>query len=154
MRKIPAALVWTVLGAQYLGPCASSSAQQTGPIMGFSPAHAAAEDAVERQFQSLPSPEQARKWHRAFSAEPHPAASAENNRLARVLAGAWRAQGWEDVTLRRYDVLHSRPRAVSLEMTSPAYFKASLREAAYAVDPDTRNPRVDGSYSAIRPPAT
>ena len=81
-----------------------------------------------------------------FTAEPHPAASAENNRLAAVMARAWREQGWEQVTLRRYDVLHSRPRSVTLEMTAPASFKASLREDSYERDPDTRNPSIDGAY--------
>ncbi len=81
-----------------------------------------------------------------FTAEPHPAASAENNRLAAVMARAWREQGWEQVTLRRYDVLHSRPRSVTLEMTAPASFKASLREDSYDRDPDTRNPAIDGAY--------
>ena len=120
--------------------------QQADGILGFSPAHALAERGLETQFQSLPSAERAREWHRMFTAEPHPAASAENNRLAAVMARAWREQGWEQVTLRRYDVLHSRPRSVTLEMTAPASFKASLREDPYDRDPDTRNPAIDGAY--------
>jgi N-acetylated-alpha-linked acidic dipeptidase len=116
------------------------------PILGFSPAHAAAEHALESAFQSIPSPGKAREWHRTFTAEPHPAASPRNNELADFIADEWRKQGWEDVTLRRYDVLHSRPRSVSLEMTAPVQFTASLREDAYDVDPDTKNPTVSGSY--------
>ncbi len=115
-------------------------------ILGFSPAHAATEHALEFAFQSIPSPEKAREWHRTFTAEPHPAASLRNNQLADFVADDWRKQGWEDVTLRRYDVLHSRPRSVSLEMTAPIPFTASLREDAYDVDPDTKNPAVSGSY--------
>jgi hypothetical protein len=98
------------------------------PILGFSPANAAAEHNLEAIFEALPSPEKAREWHRLFTAEPHPAASEQNNKLAEFLALEWRKQGWEDVTLRRYDVLHSSPRSVSLEMVAPIYFKASLRE--------------------------
>ena len=120
--------------------------QQADPILGFSPAHALAERGLEARFQSLPSGERAREWHRIFTAEPHPAASAENNKLAAVMARAWREQGWEQVTLRRYDVLHSRPRTVTLEMTAPARFKAPLREDPYDRDPDTRNPAIDGAY--------
>jgi N-acetylated-alpha-linked acidic dipeptidase len=116
------------------------------PILGFSPPRAAAEHQLESAFQSIPSPEKAREWHRTFTAEPHPAASDRNNRLADFVADAWRKQGWEDVTLRRYDVLHSRPRSVSLEMTAPVQFTASLREDAYDVDPDTKNPAVSDSY--------
>ncbi len=116
------------------------------PILGFSPPHAAAERQLESTFQSIPSPEKAREWHRTFTAEPHPAASERNNQLADFVADAWRKQGWEDVMLRRYDVLHSRPRSISLEMTEPVHFTASLREDAYDVDPDTKNPAASGSF--------
>jgi N-acetylated-alpha-linked acidic dipeptidase len=43
-------------------------------------------------------------------------------------------------------VLNSRPREISLEMVHPTHFRASLREDAYDVDPDTKNPKVDGAY--------
>jgi N-acetylated-alpha-linked acidic dipeptidase len=129
------------LSAQQKQPEAS-----TAPILGFSPSHAAAEHQLESTFQSIPSSEKAREWHRTFTAEPHPAASDRNNQLADFVADEWRKQGWEDVTLRRYDVLHSRPRSVSLEMTAPVLFTASLREDAYGADQDTKNPAVSGSY--------
>ncbi len=128
------------LFAQCQEPTPSSS------ILGFSAPHAAAEHRVEADFQAAPSPEKAREWHRMFTAEPHPAASERNNQLADFVADAWRKQGWEDVTLRRYEVLHSRPRSVSLEMTEPVRYAASLREDAYEVDPATKNPAVSGSY--------
>src|SRR5712691_1187289 len=116
------------------------------PILGFSPPHAAAAHQLESAFQEIPSPDKAREWHRTFTAEPHPAASERNNQLADFVAAEWRKQGWEDVALRRYDVWHSRPRSVSLEMTEPVRFSASLREDAYEADPDTKNPEVSGSY--------
>jgi len=123
------------------------------PIRGFTLAHAMAEHKLETEFQAIPSPQKAREWHRTFTAEPHPAASERNNQLADFIADQWRKQGWEDVTLRRYDVLHSRPRSVSLEMTAPVHYTASLREEPYEVDPDTKNPAVLGAffgYSASR----
>ncbi len=122
------------------------TASPTSPILGFSPPHAAAEHQLETTFQAIPSPDKAREWHRTFTAEPHPAASERNNQLADFVAAEWRKQGWEDVTLHRYDVLHSRPRSVSLEMTEPVRFTASLREDSYEADPDTKNPAVSGSY--------
>jgi N-acetylated-alpha-linked acidic dipeptidase len=123
---------------------------ETGPpsssILGFSAQHAAAEHLLETDFQAIPSPEKAREWHRVFTAEPHPAASERNNQLADFISNAWRKQGWEEVTLRRYDVLHSRPRSVTLEMTVPVHYAASLREDAYDADPDTKNLAVSGAY--------
>src|SRR6195256_1557788 len=121
-------------------------APPASPILGFTPPHAAAEHQLESQFQSIPAPDKAREWHRTFTAEPHPAASDRNNQLADFVADEWRKQGWEDVALRRYDVLHSRPRSVSLEMTAPVPFTASLREDPYDADLDTKNPAVSSSY--------
>jgi len=44
-------------------------AAPTGPILGFSPAHAAAEHQLETMFQAIPSPEKAREWHHTFAAQ-------------------------------------------------------------------------------------
>src|SRR5437899_8106570 len=115
-------------------------------ILGFSSQRAATEHRLETDCQALPSPEKAREWHRGFTAGPHPAASERNNQLADFIADAWRKQGWEEVTLRRYDVWHSRPRSITLEMTAPVHYTASLREDSYDADPDTKNPAVSGAY--------
>ena len=115
-------------------------------ILGFAPATARAQAALEERFLAIPSPDRAREWHRYFTAEPHAAASARNNELAEYIAGEWRKQGWEDVAVRRYDVLHSAPRETSLEMLAPVRYRAGLREDPYDVDPDTKNPSVSSSY--------
>jgi N-acetylated-alpha-linked acidic dipeptidase len=124
----------------------STGPTNAGPIMGFTAKAAAREWKVEEEFLRLPNAEQTRQWHRYFTAEPHPAASARNNQLAEYIADQWRRQGWEDVVLRKYNVLHSAPREVSLEMVAPVLYRASLREDAYGADPDTRNPRVSAAY--------
>ena len=124
----------------------ASSPSASTPILGFTAAHAGAEHRLETEFQAIPSPERAREWHRTFTAEPHPAASERNNQLADFMADEWRKQGWEDVTLRRYEVLHSRPRSVALEMTAPVPYTASLREDPVDGDPDAKNPAVSGAY--------
>jgi N-acetylated-alpha-linked acidic dipeptidase len=104
---------------------------------------------IEAKFKAIPSPEEARKHHRFLTAEPHPAGSERNNALARYIADLWKQQGWEDVTIHRYDVLNTFPREVSCEMVSPVRYKAGLREDAYEVDPDTRNPRVQSAYTGL-----
>ena len=127
----------------------ASSAQTPSPrLRGFSSAGSLAESKLETEFKAIPSPERAREWHRYFTAEPHPAASERNNQLARYIAGEWKKQGWEDVVIRQYDVWHSAPRDISVEMTAPVNYRASLREDSYAVDPDTSNPRVSSAYLA------
>src|SRR2546429_9580258 len=126
--SIPFFLLTFALSAQL-----KQAAPPATPILGFSPPHAAAEHALESTFQSIPSGEKAREWHRSFTAEPHPAASDRNNQLAEFIADEWREQGWEDVTLRRYDVLHSRPRSVSLEDRESTRLNSSHGYISYAV---------------------
>lgn len=132
------------MGMHY--PAGDSAAGAPPAIMGFGPGQAAAQHTLETQFQALASPERMREWHRSFSAVVHPAASPENNRLADVVADTWKAQGWDEVTLRRYDVLHSRPRSVALEMVAPVRYRATLHEAAYKEDPATRDVAASLAY--------
>jgi N-acetylated-alpha-linked acidic dipeptidase len=115
-------------------------------MFGYSSSAAQEERAIEQQFRALTSTDQIAKFHRYLTAEPHPAGSPRNNELARWVADQWREQGLEDVTIHEYDVLNSSPREISLEMTHPTHFRASLREDAYDVDPDTKDPKVSGAY--------
>jgi N-acetylated-alpha-linked acidic dipeptidase len=122
----------------------------TGEQMsGFSRESKRAEREIEEKFLRIPAPDEARKVHRYLTAEPHPAGSERNNELARYIAGLWKDQGWEDVTIHRYDVLVSYPREVEVEMLSPKRYRAGLREDSYEVDPDTKNPNVRQGYLAL-----
>lgn len=118
-------------------------------MKGYSAAATKSQAEIETKFRSIPSPDEARKHHRLLTAEPHPAGSERNNELARHIADLWKQQGWEDVVIRRYDVLNTFPRAVSCEMVSPVPFKATLREDPYDIDPDTKNPRVASAYTGL-----
>ncbi|MBI3670098.1 MAG: M28 family metallopeptidase [Acidobacteria bacterium] len=115
-------------------------------MLGFSARAARAERQLETKFKAIPSAEEARKQHRFLTSEPHPAGSARNYELAEYVADQWRKQGWEDVVIRRYDVLHSAPREVSIQMVSPMHYQLGLREDVYDADPDTKNPRVHSAY--------
>jgi N-acetylated-alpha-linked acidic dipeptidase len=116
---------------------------------GYTSASTARQLEVEKTLKSLPSTEKVREFHRHLTAEPHPAGSDRNHELARYVADQWTRQGWQDVTIHRYDVYNSSPRQVTLEMVEPVRYTAGLREAAYDVDPDTKNPRVSGGYLAM-----
>lgn len=121
--------------------------KQPAPAMtGYAPERAAEQRKIEAQYAAIPSAEEARKHHRYFTAEPHPAGSERNNQLAEHIAEVWKQQGLEDVKIHRYDVLSSYPREVTLEMVAPVRYKAGLREDAYDVDPDTKNPAVRSGY--------
>ncbi len=113
---------------------------------GYTARDSAKEASIEARYRTLTSTDDIIKFHRYLTAEPHPAGSPRNNDLARWVADQWRAQGLEDVTIHEYDVLNSTPREIVVEMIHPKKFRASLREDAYAVDPDTKNPKIDGAY--------
>src|SRR5215470_11360299 len=102
---------------------AAKASPAPAPILGFTAASAAREWKAEQEFARVPTAERTRQWHRYFTQEPHPAASARNNELASYIAEQWKQQGWEDVVLRKYEVLHSAPRQVSLEMVAPVEYK-------------------------------
>src|ERR1035438_6026190 len=55
------------------------------------------------KYKSIPTPDEERRQHRIFTAEPHTAGSKRNNELADYIAAEWRKQGLEDVITRRYD---------------------------------------------------
>ena len=129
--------------------CLAQQPPSPPPMRGYTDAHAAEERALEKKFRSLPTTDGARRFHRELTREPHPAGTARNNYLARWLAAQWRAQGLEDVKIHRYDVLGSVPLETKLEMVAPVHYRASLREAPYDVDPDTKNPRVHSAYSSM-----
>jgi N-acetylated-alpha-linked acidic dipeptidase len=129
-----------------LAVLALAAAPDLAKISGFSPRAAAQEIITENSFRESISTPEIIQFHRYLTAEPHPAGSARNNELAQWVAEQWRQQGLENVTVHQYDVLGSSPRKISLEMVKPTEYRALLLEAPDNVDPDTRNPKVDGAY--------
>jgi N-acetylated-alpha-linked acidic dipeptidase len=118
-------------------------------ILGFTPTSSARESEVETKFKSIPSPDEERRQHRIFTAEPHVAGSKRNNELADYIAAEWRKQGLEDVIIRRYDVYGTNPKSASLEMVAPTHYQATLREASLDPDPDSKNPAISGAWSGM-----
>jgi N-acetylated-alpha-linked acidic dipeptidase len=124
-------------------------AQEQASILGFTPRDAAHEADVESKFKSIPSPDEEKRQHRIFTAEPHVAGSARNNELARYIADEWRNEGLEDVIIRRYDVYGSNPKFTSLEMVAPVHYRATLREMPVAGDPDSKNKSISSAWSGM-----
>jgi N-acetylated-alpha-linked acidic dipeptidase len=115
-------------------------------IIGFTPASATREAAVETKFKSIPTPDEERRQHRIFTAEPHVAGSKRNNELAEYIRDEWKKEGLEDVIIRRYDVYGTNPKSASLEMIAPTHYQAILREAPLDADPDSKNPAISGAW--------
>jgi N-acetylated-alpha-linked acidic dipeptidase len=122
------------------------SAAPTTKISGFSPQHVAQQSSLEDHLKKLISTEEIRKQHRYFTSIPHPAGSIHDREVAEYIAQQWINQGLEDVIIRQYDVLGTRPISSSLEMIAPTHYQALLREAPYDADPDTKNPEVANAW--------
>jgi N-acetylated-alpha-linked acidic dipeptidase len=122
------------------------SAAPSTKISGFSPEHAAEQARLEDQLKKLISTEEIRRQHRYFTSIPHPAGSIHDREVAEYIADRWRKQGLEEVVIRQYDVLGTKPVSTSLEMVAPTRYQALLREAPYDVDPDTKNPEVANAW--------
>ncbi len=124
-------------------------AQSPTSILGFSPSAAAHEAEIESRFKAIPSPDEERRQHHIFTAEPHVAGSPRNNELARYIADEWRQEGLEDVIIRRYDVYGSNPKFTSLEMVAPTHYRATLREMPVPGDPDSKNKSISSAWSGM-----
>jgi N-acetylated-alpha-linked acidic dipeptidase len=118
-------------------------------ILGFAPSAAAREAEIENKFKFIPSPDEERRQHHIFTAEPHVAGSPRNNELARYIADQWRQEGLEDVVIRRYDVYGSNPKSTFLEMTAPVHYRAILRELPVPGDPDSKNKSISSAWSGM-----
>jgi N-acetylated-alpha-linked acidic dipeptidase len=134
------------VAAALFAAIALAAAPDLAKISGFSPRAAAQEIITENSFRESISTPEIIQFHRYLTAEPHPAGSPRNNELAQWVAEQWRRQGLENVVVHQYDVLHSKPRKISLEMVKPTEYRALLLEAPDKANPDTGNPKVDGAY--------
>jgi N-acetylated-alpha-linked acidic dipeptidase len=129
--------------------CASFSAYSQISILGFTPSSAAHQTEIEAKFKAIPSPDEERRQHHIFTAEPHVAGSPRNNELARYIADQWRQEGLEDVIIRRYDVYGSNPKFTSLEMVAPVHYRAVLREMLVPGDSDLKNKSISSAWSGM-----
>ena len=129
--------------------CSSLSTQAQTSILGFTQSAAAHETDIENRFKTIPSPDEERRQHHLFTAEPHVAGSARNNELARYIADQWRQEGLDDVVIRRYDVYGSNPKSTFLEMTAPVHYRAILRELPIPGDPDLKNKSISSAWSGM-----
>ncbi|MGB0008675.1 MAG: M28 family metallopeptidase [Candidatus Sulfotelmatobacter sp.] len=139
----------SLLGVLVLSLCASRPVRSQTSILGFTPSSATRENQIETKFKAIPSPDEERRQHHLFTAEPHVAGSPRNNELARYIADQWRQEGLDDVVIRRYDVYGSNPKFTSLEMVAPIHYRALLRELPVPGDPDLKNKSISSAWSGM-----
>ncbi len=127
----------------------SAAGRDGGRLLGFSAPATAAERDVEARFRALPDPASIRAWHRELTRSPHVATSPRTREIAEFIAATWKAQGLDEVVIRRYDVLSSNPRRVAVEMVAPLRYTPTLREAPIAEDPDSAQPAISGAWTSF-----
>lgn len=130
-----------ILGLGGIVLCVGLAAGAQGnepPIRGFSTSSARAQREIESTLATRLNRDSTGAFFRYLTAEPHAAGTARNKHLAEWIAERYRAYGLEDVRLHKYDVLLPWPTHVSVTMTAPTHFEASLKEDVVASDPETR----------------
>ncbi|MBV8199247.1 MAG: M28 family peptidase, partial [Acidobacteria bacterium] len=109
-------------------PAASAgAAAAAAPLLGFSPAHAAEERALEARFDAALRREDLAPWLKRLSARPHHLGSPYDKDNAEFIAGLYRSWGY-DTRIEEFRVLYATPKERRLEMTAPRQFTASLVE--------------------------
>jgi N-acetylated-alpha-linked acidic dipeptidase len=136
--RVASGLVATIAFAAVAAAMTAFAARQApSRPFGFSARGAAAQASLERRFLDMPDAGRIRGAHEFLAAEPHVAGSERDLALAKWTADQFTAYGLEDVRTTTHEVLLPLPLEVSVEMTAPKPFRASMREDPIAGDPYT-----------------
>jgi len=98
-------------------------------MLGFSDAHAANQQALEKKFDSQLDPADQRAWLERMSAEPNHIGAAHNKANAEFMLEKFREWGW-DAQIETFYVLFPTPTKQALKMIAPTQFTARLHEPA------------------------
>jgi len=113
--------------------------------LGYTAAASSAAAQLEQRFADTLSPESMSAAHKALTARPHPTGSPASKEVAEHLRQTLEGFGL-DVKVHEYQVLHSKPRRISLTMTAPSRRTLSLDEPPIPEDPTSSHPELGGGY--------
>jgi N-acetylated-alpha-linked acidic dipeptidase len=114
--------------------------QADAGLRGFTRARADAHLQLEQRFLKLPNAERIKGAHQVLTDKPHIAGSPRDRELAEWTRDKFKEYGLEEVEITTHEVLLPYPEEVSVEMTAPTTWRASMREDPIAIDPHTRAP--------------
>src|SRR5439155_17589842 len=106
---------------------AAASAGAPINMIGFTAAHAAKQQTLEKQFNARLDPADQRAWLERMSAEPNHVGSPHNQANAEFVLEKFREWGW-DARIETFYVLYPTPQKQTLEMVAPTSFTARLHE--------------------------
>ena len=118
---------------------AGAQGQSARPF-GFTRDGAAAQQRLERRFLGLPDATRIRDAHAYLSAKPHVAGSPRDRELADWTARVFTEAGLTAVEIATHEVLLPWPLEVSVEMTAPRVWRASMREDPVSGDTYSQAP--------------
>src|SRR4051794_41341425 len=112
MRRIVFAL------AVFLAATLFAQTPSEPPMLGFSPASAAKERALESQFDSSLNKGELREWMKRLSARPHHLGSAYDKENAEFIASLFKSWGY-DTNIEEFRVLFPTPKRRGGELVAP-----------------------------------
>src|SRR5271155_3401143 len=140
-----------ILASIFIFPASiSRGKQENAGIRGFTPAHVAAERALEQQMRAIPDPARAESDLRHITSEPHMAGTEASHRVAEWLRDQYRSYGF-DAEIVSYSVWLAQPREIKLELTAPGKKTLATPEQPFEVDPDTSNKNIVPGFNAFSP---
>jgi N-acetylated-alpha-linked acidic dipeptidase len=131
---LPLAAACLALSGPAVGAFAAQEAAATeAPLVGFTPAAAAAQRALEAQYDARLRPQDLAAWMDRLAARPHHVGSEWGRQNALFLAEQFRSWGYE-TRVEEFQVLFPTPKVRLLEMVAPTRFRAALAEPPLAQD--------------------
>jgi len=112
---------------------ATESDAPTGDMLGFTPAHATTQLALEQRFDAQLDPAELRDWLKQMASAPNQVGSPHDKANAEFMLEQFRAWGW-DAHIETFEVLYPTPKKVALELLGPQPFTATLHEPPVAGD--------------------
>jgi N-acetylated-alpha-linked acidic dipeptidase len=125
------------------------AAEPKGSLIGFSPRSVEKQRAAEAHALTIPTPENARRWLRTLTAEPHVAGTLADHKTAVFLQEKLREWGWK-ADIVELEVLLNYPHpdgTTQLELVRPVSKALALDEAPVVTDKDSASSRAFGAFN-------
>src|SRR3954453_3593860 len=112
---------------------AFSALAQDKPMVGFTPASAAKQHALEQKFDANLNRDELREWMRRLSAHPHHLGSAYDKENAEFIASLFKSWGY-DTTIETFTVRFPTPKTRIVELIAPERVTLKLAETPLPQD--------------------
>jgi len=133
--------------AAAMAPAPPLAAQEGAAPVGFTADAAAAQLALEADFDALLEAENLRAWMERMTAAPFYVGAPHNRANAEFTADLFRSWGY-DVEIEEYRVLFPKPLVRELEMVAPERFTARLEEPPLEADATSAGDGLLPTYNA------